>query len=291
MIDTKFIEENINAILNPKRKAFSIRHPWSKVPIIFLKRLHRKFKNLFTLPNLQKGKYYDHIVSRHSSLLFRKLGESDPQLQVNKIANLKIAIDKLDGLIIPSGKIFSFWDNVGEISASRGFVDGMLLSNGVVTKGLGGGLCQLSNFLIWIFLHADIEIIERHHHSIDVFPDSGRTLPFGSGATIYYNYVDLKIKNNLKSDLQLKLWITDDCLKGQLLSNEAPENKYHVVEKNHCFIRKSGKYYRYNEIFREKLINGVVIDQEKIFTNFAPVLYVVDEDKLRSLGYELIFLD
>jgi vancomycin resistance protein VanW len=47
------------------------------------------------------------------------LGDSDPQLQINKISNLKIAISKLDGLVIPSGQIFSFWPNVGAISREK----------------------------------------------------------------------------------------------------------------------------------------------------------------------------
>jgi vancomycin resistance protein VanW len=216
------------------------------------------------------------------------LGDSDPQLQINKISNLKIAISKLDGLVIPSGQIFSFWPNVGAISREKGYLDGMILSNGKVSKGLGGGLCQLSNFLVWILLHADVEIVERHHHSMDVFPDSGRTLPFGSGATIYYNYVDLQIKNTSNADMQLKLWLTDDCLKGQLLSNMPSQYKYHIVEKDHCFIYKNNKYYRYNQIYREKLLDGKVVGEEKIFTNFAPVVYKVDENKLRELGYEIV---
>jgi vancomycin resistance protein VanW len=290
MIDTNSIQAHINSILVPKRQAFSLRYPWSKTAIIFLKKLFRSTKNFLTLPKLKKGKYFDNVIARHSSLLFRKLGDSDPQLQINKITNLKIAISKLDGLIIPGGKTFSLWDNVGSISKSKGYVDGMILSNGTVSKGLGGGLCQLSNFLVWIFLHADTKIVERHHHSIDVFPDSGRTLPFGSGATIYYNYVDLKIKNNSKNDIQLKLWLTDDCLKGQLLSNSSAEFKYHIIEKDHCFIHQGGKYYRYNEIFREILLNGDVLGEEKIFTNFAPVMYQVDENKLRELGYKLVNL-
>ena len=126
-------------------------------------------------------------------MLRRKLGDSDPRLQEQKITNLKQAVKNLNGVVILPGKFFSLWSIVGEPSAKNGYVNGMLLSGGKVIEGMGGGLCQLSNFLFWIFLHVPSEVVQRYHHSIDVFPDSGRVLPFGSGATILYNFIDCEL--------------------------------------------------------------------------------------------------
>lgn len=266
----------------PKRRAISSQFPILVRPAVFTKRTARLLKNKLTLKKLHKGEYLRSVVARHSSLLYRKLGDSDTELQINKVTNLKIAIAILDGIMIPSGAIFSFWDNIGSITTKKGYVDGMLLSNGQVAVGLGGGLCQLSNFLMWIFLHTDCEIIERYHHSVDAFPDSGRTLPFGSGATIFSNFVDLKIKNSSPYPLQLKLWLTDTALKGQILSTQPAEKKYHIVEKNHQFIQKDDDFFRYNEIYRETLTTGTKIDEQLIFSNFAPVVYKVDTIQLKE---------
>jgi vancomycin resistance protein VanW len=283
----EILKKHIEEFERPKRKAISSRFPILVTPAILTKRAIRSIQNKFTLKKLRKEDPLSCVVARHSSPLFRKLGDSDMELQKNKIENLKIAISKLDGLVIPPGEIFSFWDCVGEASRKAGYVEGMLLSNGKVSKGIGGGLCQLSNFLMWIFLHTDIEIIERHHHSIDAFPDSGRTLPFGGGATIFSNYLDLKIKNASDRPIQIKLWLTDSALKGQLLSDQPQKNKYHVFEKNHCFVNRKGKYFRFNEIYRETHEKGVLVKEEKIFTNFAPVAYSVSDEKLRELGYKI----
>ena len=122
------------------------------------------------------------------------------------------------------------WHVVGYPSAWRGFVPGMLLSNGEVTEGVGGGLCQLSNLLYWLFLHGPFEIIERYHHSKDVFPDSCRVLPFGSGATIFYNYVDLKVRNTSRFPMQLKIWVADEHIKVRLLSSQPLPSIFHVFE-------------------------------------------------------------
>jgi len=272
----------------PKRKPISSLFPILYKPIVFLRRKVKSIKNILTIKKLEKKSKLPSVLARHSSPLFRKLGDSDMNLQVGKIKNLEIAIKKLDGLVIPDGAIFSFWQNVGSIKSKKGYVDGMLLSNGKVNKGLGGGLCQLSNFLFWIFLHTDVEIVERHHHSVDFFPDSLRTLPFGSGATIFHNYYDLQLKNISGKPLQISLWLTDSQLKGQILSILPSEKKFNIIEKNHCFVKNNDKYYRYNELFRETYTRGEKIKEEKIITNFAPVIYLVTKEYLEGNGYKCV---
>ena len=79
----------------------------------------------------------------------------------------------------------------------------MQLSQGKVTVGVGGGLCPLANLIHWMGLHSPLQLTERHHHSFDPFPDEGRVLPFGSGASLFYNYVDLRFRNPTDQTLQL----------------------------------------------------------------------------------------
>ena len=223
-------------------------------------------------------------------MLVRKLGNSDVRLQLQKITNLKLAAGELDGVIIPAENVFSLWHIVGRPHEKRGYVKGMLLSNGKVVEGVGGGLCQMANLLFWLFLHGPFSIEERYHHSRDVFPDSGRVLPFGSGATILYNMVDLRMKNISNSPLQLKVWLTDTHLKGQILSPVQLETKYHCFEKNHMFVKKNDQYYRYNEIWREELVEGKVIKTEKVITNFAPVMYEITDEYIEEHDFEVLDL-
>ncbi|MDP2586334.1 MAG: VanW family protein [Candidatus Komeilibacteria bacterium] len=275
---------------NPARIAFSKKYPAIKTPVIFLRHLARNLENVLDprITYQTRVDFFDCVVARHQSVLRRKLGESDPKLQEQKIINLQQAIRRLNGVVIMPGDIFSFWKIIGRPKYQDGYVDGMLLSNGKIIEGVGGGLCQLSNFLYWIFLHAPLQTVERHHHSMDVFPDSGRTLPFGGGATILYNFIDLKVKNVSGQPLQLKIWLTANHLKGQILTPEPIAEKFHVFEKNHCFIKREQKYFRYNEIYKETKISGRTIKTEKITTNFAPVLYRVTEEYLRQNHFKVL---
>jgi len=212
---------------------------------------------------------------RHKSLLRRRLGNSDPQLQSNKIENLKVACPTIDGILIRPGETFSFWRQLGEATAEKGYCEGMQLSRGEVVRGVGGGLCQLANLLYWMALHTPLEVVERHHHSFDPFPDEHRVLPFGSGAGVFYNYVDLRFFNPTDITFQIKLWVTGEHLKGAILSDRETPLSYHVFEKGHRFISENGRNYRENEIWRELIDRrtGNRVAEEMLVKNHSEVKY------------------
>jgi vancomycin resistance protein VanW len=284
------IHEMIQSYENPERIALSMRYPWLEKPIVTTRQVVRGLQNAVDLRIQRRycSEYYPSVVARHRSVLRRKLGNTDMKLQERKVKNLQLAVQQLDGLVIQPGGVFSFWEIIGRPSYQRGFVDGMLIARGKVLEGLGGGLCQLSNFMYWILLHAPTQVLERHHHAMDVFPDSGRVLPFGSGATVFYNYIDLKMKNISKQPLQLKIWLTENHLKGQVLSPLPFRQKYHIREEDHCFYKCGSSYYRYNVLYRETRVEGDVVRTEKLTTNCAPVVYDVDDDSLRKIGFTVI---
>ncbi|WP_199731625.1 VanW family protein [Cohnella endophytica] len=219
-------------------------------------------------------------IMRHQSLLRRKLGTSDPKLQENKITNLRISSSKIDGIMIKPGETFSFWKLVGKTTSKKGYIEGLQLSQGEVKTGIGGGVCQLANLLFWLFLHSPLELRERYHHSFDPFPDDRRVLPFGSGASVFYNYVDLRFYNNTESTFQITVWLTHDHIKGSIHCNHNWPNSYHVEERGHRFIRANGKNFRENEIWRKVVdkITGNTVLHEMMIKNFSEVKYEVTQD-------------
>lgn len=218
---------------------------------------------------------YMHTGKKHQSLLRRKLGTSDPQLQENKITNLRLSIEAMDGILIRPGETFSFWRLIGRTTARKGYLEGLQLSKGEVKTGVGGGLCQLANLLYWMALHSPLEVVERHHDSFDPFPDEQRVLPFGSGASVFFNYIDLRFYNPTDVTFQFKLWLTDTHLKGSLHSDREWKLAYHIEEKNHRFLRQGGLNFRENEIWRRSIdkSTGNVLKEEQLIRNFSEVKY------------------
>lgn len=245
---------------------------------IYQRRFLRVVVILLSYSRFARKKYDDvltYTVKRHQSLLRRRLGATDPILQENKITNLRLSTKCIDGIVIEPGETFSFWVLVGKTTAKKGYITGLLLSHGEVRTGIGGGICQLANLLFWLALHTPLKITERHHHSFDSFPDEQRVLPFGSGASVYYNYVDLQFYNPTKQKFQFKVWLTDQHLRGSVHTDQEWPFSYHIEERNHQFIKKDNKNYRENEIWR-KIIDkraGNKLGEELLITNFSEVKY------------------
>jgi len=154
------------------------------------------------------------------------------------------------------------------------------LSFGKAQAGIGGGICQISNLIHWLVIHSPLTVVERHHHSFDPFPDDGRVLPFGSGATVFYNYLDYQFTNNTEHTFQINLWFTEKCLEGELRINTELEYGYHVFEKDHQFLKIENRFFRKNEIWRNKILkfkSGQIVETELITKNFARVTYTPEE--------------
>lgn len=220
----------------------------------------------------------EHRHTKHTSKLIRQLGDTDIALQINKVQNLKIAAACVHGVIIEPGQYFSFCRLVGKPTKQRGFLEGMELSFGEARRGIGGGICQLSNLIHWMALHSPLWVVERSNHSFDPFPDQGRVLPFGSGAAIFYNFVDLVLYNPTQQRFQICAQVGEHQLEGELLSNHAATVKYHVYEKNHAFYKVNQQVFRQNEIWRDTLTKGhhpVVIDSSCLYKNNVRVKYPV----------------
>jgi len=223
----------------------------------------------------RSSEYYPVVVFEHKTPLIRKLKDVEMWLQYNKVTNLQIAVKYLDGIIIQPGETFSYWKLLGKPTCKKGYVEGMILHYGKFKSGIGGGLCQLSNLIYWMTLHTPLTVIERHRHSYDVFPDADRTQPFGSGATCFYNYLDLQIKNNTGQPYQLHLYLTDSHLHGEWRTVNEVETRYEVYEQKHWITQEIwGGYLRHNIICRRVLdSNGEIIKDEYVTENHAIMMY------------------
>ncbi len=194
------------------------------------------------------------VIERHKSLIRRKLGEVDAQLQENKAVNLSLAAPKISGVLIRPGEIFSFWKLVGLTSKKRGYKTGLMIRHGKPDKGVGGGLCQMSNLIHWLVLHSPLDIVEHHHHDAwDLFPDFGRQVPFGLGTSISHNYLDYRFQNNTDQTFQLLLWCDDTYLNGELRAEHPLEEKYHIRCQDEYFAQENGIWYRHNQIQRIRI--------------------------------------
>lgn len=219
-----------------------------------------------TLPELQCA---------HATPLIRNLRGDEMEWQRNKVVNLRLAVERLDGIVLRPGETFSYWRLIGKPSRRKGYREGMVLFLGQIGGDIGGGLCQLSNLIFWMSLHTPLTVTERYRHSHDVFPDADRTQPFGSGATCAYPHRDLMIRNDTSQPFQLRLRVGETHLEGEWRAMTPPEHRYEIAERDARFDQAAwGGYIRHNALYRRVFSReGAFLEEQFLFTNDAIMMY------------------
>ena len=262
-----------------KRKLFCEISPFTYRLSMEKEILKRHLKDMFQKTCFAKERTVTSlpvIVYRHNSLIRRRLGNVNMQLQENKATNLTLAVSRIDGLMIRPGETFSVWKQIGRTTKRKGYKEGLTIAKGEPAQGVGGGLCQLSNLIHWMVLHSELTITEHHHHDgLDLFPDFGRQIPFGTGTSISYNYLDYRIKNDTTNTYQLRLWVDDEYLCGELRALEPQYHSFHIHAENEYFSREDGVVYRNGQVYRDIIdrLTGSRLDSQLIRTNHAKVMY------------------
>lgn len=113
----------------------------------------------------------------------------------NRIYNLQLAANRLNGVLIKPGEVFSFNKSLGDVSAFTGYKQAYVIQNGKTVLGDGGGVCQVSTTFFRALLNAGLPIIERNPHAYRVGYYELDSSP-GVDAAIYTPTVDLKFKND-----------------------------------------------------------------------------------------------
>lgn len=128
-------------------------------------------------------------------------------LVAGKVHNLRLAARRIDAIVVPAGRVFSFWRQIGRATRRRGYARGRELREGCVVPAIGGGLCQLSNAIYDVALRAGLEIVERHRHSRVM---AGSLAERDRDATVFWNYRDLRLRGS--GDWRLEVALDADRL-------------------------------------------------------------------------------
>lgn len=270
IVDTHFSQHNVQ---KPKNR--TPLYKWAAREYFILKRRWHWWFSATKYARKKQPQALEYSVVKHKSFLLRQLKNVDMYLQHNKTQNLRLAISKVNGIVLQPNETLSLWKLIGRPTKGKGYKDGLVLSNGKIGKGTGGGLCQLGNLMYWMALHTPLTVVERWRHSYDVFPDSNRKIPFGSGATLSYNYVDLQLKNNTPYPYQILLWLDDEYLNGEIRCAQPAATTYQVYESEHFFKQQWwGGYTRHNKIMRKAKKTETGNETEELVTeNHAIMMY------------------
>lgn len=143
---------------------------------------------------------------------------------VNRTNNIKLAVKKLDLILLAPKEVFSFNKVVGPRTKERGYDEADIIQNNSLVPGVGGGICQVSSTLYNAVLLADLEVVERYPHSLII-----NYVPPGLDATVVYGSRDFSFSNNTEGYLLIKVAVSQGKVICKIFGQ--PESKKKVVLK------------------------------------------------------------
>ena len=147
----------------------------------------------------------------------------------NRIHNITLASDSIDGTILMPGDTFSYNQTIGNPSLKNGYKVASVFENGKTTEGVGGGVCQVSSTLYSAVLYADLTVTERHNHSLTV-----AYVPRGQDATVAYGSLDFKFKNSTDYPIKVSSKVSGKKITVSLIGGKYADNR--KVELSHELV-------------------------------------------------------
>lgn len=144
--------------------------------------------------------------------------------KTNRVFNIKVAAEALDGQMIKPGQTFSFNKVVGPRSQEAGYKMAPTILNNEFIDSLGGGVCQVSTTLYNALLKADVEILQRSSHSLTI-----KYVPLGQDAAVAYGGKDLRFRNNLPSAIVIKSIVSGNTVTFKLFGDTALKKDVRIV--------------------------------------------------------------
>ena len=143
-----------------------------------------------------------------------------------RLNNIRLALSTINGTSLAPGETFSFNGTVGQRTTERGYQPAGAYNAGEVVQEVGGGICQVSTTLFNAVVKADLEITERHNHTMPVgYVDKGKD------ATVNWGQQDFRFTNNTDSEIYIVAALTSDKhVHIAIFGRQLPDGQYITVE-------------------------------------------------------------
>ncbi len=178
---------------------------------------------------------------------------------VNRNANIALAAQSINSVVVMPGETFSYNDLIGECSTARGYKVSTVYLNGELSTGIGGGICQVSTTLYNAVLRANLEIVQRRNHSLGV-----TYVPAGQDAMVNIGTSDFKFKNNREYPVKVIAYVNPGSVTCAIKGIKQ-ETEYEVKLESRT-IEKNDVRYKV-ETYKVLYLNGNVVSRTWLSTD------------------------
>lgn len=178
---------------------------------------------------------------------------------VNRNANIALAAQSINSVVVMPGETFSYNDLIGECSTARGYKASTIYLNGKLSTGIGGGICQVSTTLYNAVLRANLEIVQRRNHSLGV-----TYVPAGQDAMVNIGTSDFKFKNNREYPVKVVAYVNPGSVTCAIKGLKQ-ETEYEVKLESRIIEKTDVKYKV--ETYKVLYLNGKVVSRTWLSTD------------------------
>ncbi len=181
----------------------------------------------------------------------------------NRINNIHLAAEKLNGVTVMPGQVFSYNDTIGQRTEEAGFRLAGAYADGEVTEEIGGGICQVSSTLYCAAMYAQMTTVSRTNHYFQV-----SYLSMGYDATVSWTWPDYKFRNDRDYPVVLVAWADDHSVTVEFWGTNTDGT--HVSP-------YTSTWEVYDETYKHVLIGYGAITHRRILDAFDNVIATIDE--------------
>ncbi|SOD99210.1 VanW family protein [Blastococcus haudaquaticus] len=105
--------------------------------------------------------------------------------------NIRVVAEEVDGAVVMPGETFSLNGFTGPRGLAQGYVEAGVINNGTFTTAVGGGISQFATTMFNAVFFSGMEDVFHKPHSYYI-----SRYPAGREATVYYDSIDLKWRND-----------------------------------------------------------------------------------------------
>lgn len=194
-----------------------------------------------------------------------------------RIANIRNAAGRIDGMVLKPGETFSYNQTVGKRTYKAGFLPAPAIVYGDLTPVTGGGICQVSSTLYNAVLLSGLKIVERHRHHTPV-----NYLPIGLDATISWGSKDFRFQNSSSIPLRLSATVSEDLLTFEIRGEKPLDKEYRLEtemeEAPSPFGAEESLPALEIAVYRVRIEDGRVRSREYLYRDFYPARRIIRED-------------
>jgi len=205
-VNARFVVEGKQVRIRPSRPGLAVDGPWvaDSVAAAAAASVHRASLRLKQVrADLTTGEAERLGIREQISTFTTDMGTSSS----NRIHNVQLMANYIDGTVIKPGDRFSFNDRVGPRTVERGFREGQMIIGSLLLPSIGGGVCQTATTLFNNAFELGLPIVERHNHSFYI-----SHYPMGRDATVSWGGPDFVFQNDLKTAILIKTSYTSTTL-------------------------------------------------------------------------------